>query len=79
MAIWHTFCRMADCHIQGETSSNPALTVSQVADQLRTTPRTVQRWIKEGQLRAVRLPGGRSYRIYQDDVDAALTVIEASA
>lgn len=58
---------------------NPDLTVADVAKQLRTTPRTVQRWIKDGRLRAVRLPGGRSYRIYQRDVDAALEVIEASA
>lgn len=71
---------MADCHIHGEVSSNPALTVAQVADQLQTSSRTVQRWIKNGRLRAIRLPGGRGrYRIYQDDIDAALTVIEVSA
>jgi excisionase family DNA binding protein len=70
---------MADRHIHEDIPSNPPLTVSQVADQLHTTPRTVQRWIKEGRLRAIRLPGGRSYRVYQCDVDAALTVIEASA
>ena len=79
MADPHTFWRMANCHIHEDIPSNPALTVNQVARQLHTSPRTVQRWIKEGRLRAIRLPGGRSYRIYQRDVDAALTVIEASA
>lgn len=79
MAYSHTFCRMADDHIHEDIPSNPALTVTQVAAQLHTSPRTVQRWIKDGRLRAVRLPGGRSYRIYQRDIDAALTVIEASA
>lgn len=52
------------------------LTVGEVAEQYRTTARTVQRWIREGRLRAVRLPGGRSYRINKADLDAA---IEASA
>lgn len=70
---------MADAHITADTPTNPALTVGEVAEQLQTSPRTVQRWIKEGRLRAIRLPGGRSYRIYQQDMDAALTVIEASA
>lgn len=67
---------MANCHIHEHTASNQPLTVAQVADQLKTSSRTVQRWIKEGRLRAVRLPGGRSYRIYQADVDAALEVVE---
>lgn len=70
---------MADCHINDEAPTNPALTVAQVADQLGTSSRTVQRWIKDGRLRAIRLPGGRSYRIYQRDIEAALEVIEASA
>jgi len=70
---------MADCHIDDQKPTNPALTVAQVADQLGTSSRTVQRWIKDGRLRAIRLPGGRSYRIYQRDINAALEVIEASA
>lgn len=56
--------------------SNSYLTVAEVADHYRTTARTVQRWIREGKLRAVRLPGGRSYRIAKSDLTAA---IEASA
>jgi excisionase family DNA binding protein len=70
---------MVDHHNLDRTPRNPALTVGQVADQLGTSSRTVQRWIKDGRLRAVRLPGGRSYRVYQQDVDDALEVIEASA
>jgi excisionase family DNA binding protein len=69
---------MADHHIYDRKSINPALPVAQVAAQLNTSSRTVQRWIKNGQLRAIRLPGG-SYRVYQHDVDAALEVLEASA
>lgn len=56
--------------------STTYLTVTEVANRYRTTPRTVQRWIREGRLRAVRLPGGRGrYRIDQ----AELAAIEASA
>ncbi|WP_349318895.1 helix-turn-helix domain-containing protein [Mycolicibacterium canariasense] len=52
------------------------LTVNEVADRYRTTPRTVQRWIREGRLRAMRLPGGRGrYRINESD----LAAMEASA
>jgi excisionase family DNA binding protein len=70
---------MADHHIYDRKPTNQPLTVAQVADQLGTSPRTVQRWIKDGRLTAIRLPGGRSYRVYQHDVDAALEVLEASA
>lgn len=74
---------MGSAHIH-DVSASPSerlnlttsyLTVNEVADRYRTTPRTVQRWIREGRLRAVRLPGGRSYRI--DEAD--LAAIEASA
>ncbi|UXA09640.1 helix-turn-helix domain-containing protein (plasmid) [Mycobacterium sp. SMC-2] len=49
---------------------NPFLTVAEVAAHYRTTDRTVQRWIREGKLPAVRVPGGRSYRINKADVEA---------
>lgn len=52
------------------------LTVAEIADQYRITQRSVQRWIREGKLKAVRLPGGRAYRVRRSDLDAA---IEASA
>lgn len=48
------------------------LTVGEVAKHYRTTDRTVQRWIREGRLKAVRLPGGRSYRISRSDLAAAI-------
>lgn len=51
-------------------SSNPFLTVAEVAAHYRTTDRTVQRWIREGKLPAVRVPGGRSYRINKADIEA---------
>ncbi|ORX21630.1 excisionase [Mycobacterium heckeshornense] len=70
---------MADCHIHDDKATNPTLTVAQVAAQLNTSSRTVQRWIKAGKLRAIRLPGGRSYRIYQRDIDAALEIVGISA
>lgn len=67
---------MSTTHIgEMDSPSSPPLTVSEVAAELRTTPRTVQRWIREGRLRAVRIPGG-SYRIYRADLNAAM---EASA
>lgn len=56
--------------------SDSYLTVAEIADEYRTTQRTVQRWIREGRLKAVRLPGGRSYRVHRSDLAAAL---EASA
>ncbi len=37
------------------------LTPKEVAEILRVSPRTVQRWVKEGKLRAVRV--GRLWRI----------------
>lgn len=58
-----------------ESRSDAVLTVAEVAQKYRTTPRTVQRWIREDKLRAIRLPGG-DYRVRQEDLDAA---IEASA
>jgi excisionase family DNA binding protein len=51
-------------------ASNPFLTVAEVAEHYRTSERTVQRWIREGKLPAVRVPGGRNYRINKADVEA---------
>jgi excisionase family DNA binding protein len=53
------------------TQSDLDLTVGEVAAKLRTTPRTVQRWIREHRLRAIRTPGGQ-YRIRPEDLDAAM-------
>jgi excisionase family DNA binding protein len=47
------------------------LTVAQVAQRWRVSIRTVQRYVADGKVKAVRLPGGQ-YRIRQEDADAAL-------
>jgi excisionase family DNA binding protein len=47
------------------------LTVVEVAELLRVSRGTVTRWIRLGQLRAVRLPSG-TYRIARRDVDKLL-------
>lgn len=67
---------MSSAHTHEVSSqSDHVLTVAEVARKYRTTARTVQRWIREEKLRAIRLPGGE-YRVRQEDLDAA---IEASA
>jgi excisionase family DNA binding protein len=47
------------------------LTPSQVADLWQVSLRTVQRYIAEGKLKAIRLPGGQ-YRVNPSDADAAI-------
>ena len=42
------------------------LTVNEVATVLRVHPRSIQRWVRSGQVDAVRM--GRSYRIARKDV-----------
>jgi excisionase family DNA binding protein len=44
------------------------LTVAEVADLMRISTMTVYRFIKAGELSAVRV--GKSYRIREDDLDA---------
>lgn len=56
---------MAESHIDG------FLTPSQVATKLRVSLRTVQRYIADGKLPAVKTPGGH-YRIKESDAEAAL-------
>ena len=46
------------------------LTVAEVADMMRVSTMTVYRFIKAGELPAIRV--GKSYRLKQDDVDAFL-------
>ena len=43
------------------------LTTSEVAKALNVTRHAVTKWIKEGKLKAIRLPGGR-YRIPESEV-----------
>jgi excisionase family DNA binding protein len=46
------------------------LTPQQVADQLQLTVQTVYKWIKDGELPAVRIQ--RVYRIQREDLDKFL-------
>jgi excisionase family DNA binding protein len=43
------------------------LKVTEVAENLNASRRTVLRWIREGKLRAVRHGDGRLWRISEDD------------
>lgn len=43
------------------------LTIDEVADYLQVHPATVQRWMKEGKLKAVKL--GRLTRIHKDALE----------
>jgi excisionase family DNA binding protein len=47
------------------------LTTGEVADLLSVDRHTVTRWIRLGQLRAVRLPSGQ-FRVRREDVDRLL-------
>lgn len=50
-------------------------TTRELADFLKLTPRTIQRWIDEGQLPAYRF--GRKYRIRGEDFDTFLDTYKA--
>lgn len=54
------------------TVPDPLLTVKELAAVYRVDPRTIQRWAKSGQLRAVPTPGGRLRRFRAADVEALL-------
>ena len=49
-----------------EETTRPLLTISEVAEFCRVSPRTVQRWIERGELAAHRL--GRQVRISEKDL-----------
>ena len=48
------------------------LTTGQVAREWHVSPRTIQRYIRDGHLKATRLPSG-VFRIRRSDAEAALT------
>ncbi len=52
------------------------LTTTEVAAALRVTRATVTAWVRDGQLPALTLPGGRGYRIRRSDVEAFLVPAE---
>ena len=70
MAYSHTVTFMAESHTDGY------LTPSDLAEKWSVSLRTVQRYLAEGRIRAVKLPGGQ-YRIRPEDAEAAIA--EASA
>lgn len=47
------------------------LTLAEVAEELRVSIRTVTRYVADGHLGAIQLPGGR-LRVARTDLDAAL-------
>lgn len=62
----------------GEESSNyrhmpeeHLLTPKQVAELFRVSPKTVHRWATNGQIKAIKTPGGH-FRIYREDVERIL-------
>lgn len=48
-------------------TSDELLTTAEVAERLRVSQVTVARWVKKGQLDAVRLPGG-TLRFKESDI-----------
>lgn len=48
------------------------LTTSEVAEQFRVHPSTIRRWIEDGRIAAITLPGGRMKRFRRTDVEAIL-------
>ncbi|MGV0627169.1 helix-turn-helix domain-containing protein [Mycobacterium avium] len=55
------------------TNPDEPLSPREVAEILRVTDRTVLRYIADGVLPAVRLPGGRLWRIRRRDAEALLS------
>jgi excisionase family DNA binding protein len=56
------------------------LTTTEFADALKVSRRAVQRWVKDGDVRAVKLPGRRSnLRIPQAELDRLLASAELTS
>lgn len=47
------------------------LTTAEVAERFRVNPGTVQRWVREGRLKATRPAGSRLLRFTAEDIEAA--------
>ena len=54
------------------------LTVEEVAERLRVSPRTVRGWLQEGRLKGRNLGGRAGWRIREEDVDAFMESQEGS-
>ncbi|WP_100458975.1 helix-turn-helix domain-containing protein [Mycobacteroides abscessus] len=61
---------MTERHGCNSQEDSDLLTVQEAATTLRVTDRTVQRYIQQGHLKGVRLPGGRLLRVRRADVEA---------
>ncbi len=49
------------------------LKVNEVAERARVNPETVRRWLRDGELRGVRIgPGRGSYRVPESEVERIL-------
>ncbi len=48
------------------------LTAREAADRLRTTPKTIHEWAKEGKLHRITLPGSHSFRFRAADIQAII-------
>lgn len=55
-----------------DTSQDTMMTTSDVADRCGVSTKTVRRWIHEGNLDAVKLPGNGHYRVDPDALQAFL-------
>jgi predicted site-specific integrase-resolvase len=60
-----------------ENDTDEILTASQVAAEWKVSPRTIQRYIQFGRLKATRLPSGIS-RIRRSDAESALNPTSAA-
>lgn len=67
MTFWHSVLIMPK-----RNDTDEILTTSQIAAEWHVSTRTVQRYIQNGQLRAIRLPSGRT-RVRRSDAEAALS------
>jgi excisionase family DNA binding protein len=54
------------------------MTTQEVAEHLRIHPATVRRWVSEGKLKAVDMPG-RAHRYRREDIKALIAAEQASA
>ncbi len=52
------------------------LTVPEVAERLRMSEWTLRRWLREGRLKGVRLPGKLGWRVRESEAEAFLKRLE---
>lgn len=66
----NTVSFMTERHGCNSLDGGDLLTVQEAAAIIRVTDRTVQRYIQQGHLKGVRLPGGRLLRLSRTQVEA---------